>query len=264
MIHGIKLFNGYITELPGFGVNKIFTFSDKLNVLFGTNGCGKSSILKVIKAYCGIPLEMGGWTRVNHPLSLGATAVNHFPWVYKEFSPGHCEAAVLWDGTPTFFNEGDVKIDKWAWFTHKDISSQDGMSSDKDHMDNLAENPSSGEYRMKKLNKLFNLLKNPPNILEYPPQSNSQQIAEVNYFRTLPRNGKLTLILDEPERALSIPKQIELFKLLEEMAEHYQIIIATHSPFVLFDIKANFITLEDGYDEQCKDIFRNCVEKLNV
>lgn len=262
MVSGIKILNGFATQLPGFHPGIEFKFSDRLNVLFGQNGSGKSSILKIIKGYCGIPLENGGWTRVNHPLLLGATNANQFPWVYKEITPGHCEANVYWDGTPTFFNEGDTKIDKWAWFTHKDISSEDGMTSEMDHMNSLVDNPSSGQYRIKKMNKLFNLLKTPPNITEYVPGGNSQQVAEVNYFRSLPRNGKPTILLDEPERALSVPKQREMFKLLETMSEEYQIIIATHSPFVLFNIDANFINLEDGYDKKCIDIFKECVKGL--
>lgn len=262
MIHGLKINTGFATQLPGFFPGITFNFSDKLNVLFGQNASGKSTILKIIKAYCGIPLENGGWSRVNHPLSLGATAKHHFPMVYKEFTPGHCEAIVLWDGTPTFFNEGDTKIDKWAWFTHKDISSEDGMTSETDHMNNLVDNPSSGQYRINKMNKLFNLLKHPPNLTEYVPEGNSQERAEVDYFRSLPRIGKPTLLLDEPERALSVPKQVEIFKLLERMSEEYQIIIATHSPFVLFNINANFINLEEGYDKKCINIFKECVEGL--
>lgn len=261
MIKGLKIKNGYVTQLPGFHPGIVFNFTDKLNVLFGQNGSGKSSILKIAKAYSGIPLENGGWSRINHPLSLGASNADHFPFAYKEFSPGKCEADVLWDGTPTFFNEGNTHIDKWAWFTHKDISSQDGMTSEVDHMDNLVENPSSGQFRIKQMNKLFNMLKTPPNLKELPPNAdgNQQQQAELAYFRRLPGGGKITLLLDEPERALSVPKQIEMFKLLEKMSDEYQIIIATHSPFVLFNIEANFINLEPGYDKKCVEIFRECV-----
>lgn len=262
MISAIRIKNGFATQLPGFSPGCVFEFSPKLNVLFGQNGSGKSTILKIIKSYCGIPNEKGGWSRINHPLSLGATNKNHFPFVYREFSPGHCEADVGWDGTPTFFNEGDTKIDKWAWFTHTEIASEDGMTSEAEHMDNLVDNPSSGQYRIRKMNKLFNLMKQPPDIVKYIPGGNSQQVAEVDYFRSLPRTGRVTILLDEPERALSVPKQREMFKLLQDMAEDYQIIIATHSPFVLFGIDANFINLEQDYDKKCIEIFKECVDEI--
>lgn len=261
MISHITVKNGFFTTMPGFYPGITFKFNPKLNVLFGKNGSGKSSILKMLKAYCGIPLESGGWTRISSHLALGAGGKHHFPWVYREYSPGHCECDVGWDGTPTFFNEGDTKIDKWAWFTHHDISSEDGMTSEVDHMQNLIENPSSGQYRMKKLNKLFNLLGTPPNIREYV-SGHPAQVGEVDYFRSLPSTGRVTLIMDEPERALSVPKQMELFRLLEKMSEKYQIIIATHSPFVLFESSPYVINLEEGYDKECIEIFKNCVASL--
>lgn len=262
MVSHITIKNGFFTKMPGFYPGITFNFTPTLNVLFGQNGSGKSSILKMIKAYCGIPLEKGGWSRISDPLSLGANCKEHFPTVYEEYSPGHCRCDVGWDGTASFFNEGDAKIDKWAWFTHTDIASEDGMTTETEHMQNLIDNPSSGQYRIKKLNKLFDMLKTPPDLRQYV-SSHHVQVAEVDYIRSLRHTGRVTLLLDEPERALSVPKQIELFQLLERMAEQYQIIMATHSPFVLFESSPNIINLEEGYDKACIEIFKNCVAKLD-
>lgn len=262
MVSHIRINNGFITKLPGFYPGVTFEFSPNLTVLFGSNGSGKTSILKAIKAYCGIPLENGGWSRISSHLSLGAAGRNHFPWVYREYSPGHCECDVGWDGTPSFYNEGNSQIDKWAWFTSREISSEDGMTTEVEHMQNLIDNPSSGQYRLQKLNKLFNMLKTPPNLREYV-SSHPAQVGEVDYIRSLPNTGRVSLLLDEPERALSIPKQLELFKLLEKMTKDYQIIIATHSPFILFETFPKIININEGYDVECKEIFKNCANTLN-
>jgi len=261
MINGIQILTGYLTGMPNFYPGIQFEFDPKLTVFYGSNGCGKTSILKMLKAYCGIPLEKGGWSRISDVLALGANSKNHFPMVYREYSPGHSECRVAWDGTPTFFNEGDVKIDKWGWFTHKEILSEDGMSTEEEQMQLLIDNPSAGQYRLRKLNKLFNMAKNPPNLID-PPTPHIAHIAETEYIRSLPRTGRVTLLLDEPERALSVPKQMELFKLLEKMSDEYQIIVATHSPFVLFGTKCKLYNLQPGYDEECKKIFRECVKKI--
>lgn len=258
MIKGVKLHNGFVTELPAFKENRILEFSDKLSVLFGKNASGKSTILKILKAYCGI--EKGGWSRISSELALGAQVESHFPYVYRAYSPGQCDATVLWDGVPSFYNDGDIKIDQWAWFTHKSILSEDGMTSEEEQMQFMIDKPSSGQYRMSKLNKLFNMLQNPPDLTQYV-SSHPAQIAESNYIKKLPRNGKVTLLLDEPERALSVPKQLELFQLLEKMSNDYQIIIATHSPFVLFNVECKLFDLEEGYANQCIDIFKDCVNK---
>jgi len=260
MIKSIKILNGFSTELPNFHAGKEFKFGDGLNFLLGSNGCGKSSVLKMLKAYCGIPNGMGGWSRISSELALGAQQQSHFPWVYRAYSPGQSDCILEWDGTPTFFNEGDVKTDQWAWFTNKEISSEDGMTTESEHMDAMAEKPSSGQYRLRKLNKLFNMLKNPPNLIQYA-YSHPAQVGEVNYIKSLPRNGKVTLLLDEPERALSLPKQLELFKLLEKMSKDFQIIVATHSPFVcLMDLECERYDIEEGYSESCVDIFKDLVK----
>jgi AAA domain, putative AbiEii toxin, Type IV TA system/AAA domain len=261
MIKNVKFLNGFITKLPGFDIGKTIEFSDGLNIFLGKNGSGKSSALKILKAYTAIPEGRGAWSQISSELALGAQCRTHFPWVYREYSPGKSEAIVSWDGTPSFWNDGDVKIDKWAWFTHNSILSEDGMSTEQEQMQLLVDMPSSGQYRMGKINKMFNMLENVPDLTLHPCKSASER-AEVEYIRTLPRNGKPTLILDEPERALSIPKQVELFKLLVKMTDKYQIIIATHSPFVLFGLDANIINLDPDYTESCLDIFRGCSKYL--
>lgn len=259
MISNIKILNGFATELSNFHPGIEFQFSEGLNIFSGSNGCGKTSILKMLKAYCGIPNGYAGWSRISSELALGAQQRSHFPWVYRAYSPGQSDCIVGWDGTATFYNEGDVKIDQWAWFTHKEISSEDGMTTEEEHMNAMIEKPSSGQYRLKKLNKLFNMLKTPPDLTKYV-SSHPAQVGEVDYIRSLPRTGRVTLLLDEPERALSLPKQMELFALLKRMSKDYQIIVATHSPFVcLMDLDAKIYDIEAGYSAECKNIIENLV-----
>jgi ABC-type lipoprotein export system ATPase subunit len=259
MISHIKILNGFATELPNFQKGKEFNFTDGLNFLLGSNGSGKSSVLKMLKAYCGIPNGFGGRSRISSELALGAQQQSHFPYVYRAYSPGQSDCIVGWDGTASFFNEGDVKTDQWAWFTNKEASSEDGMTSEAEYMDVMMEKPSSGQYRLKKLNKLFNMLQSPPDLTKHI-SNHPAQIGEVNYIRSLPKTGRVTLLLDEPERALSLPKQLELFKLLEKMSKDFQIIVATHSPFVcLMDLKCNRYDIEEGYSESCVEIFKDLV-----
>jgi len=166
---------------------------------------------------------------------------------------------VDWDGIASFYNDGDIKIDQWAWFSNKEILSEDGMTTESEQFQYLMDKPSSGQYRLIKLNKMLNMLKNPPDLAQCNSGHYAQR-AEIDYIRSLPRNGKPTLILDEPERALSLPKQLELFKLLQQMTEKYQIIIATHSPFVLFEKDINIFDIEPGYAEECVKIIKERVE----
>lgn len=102
-------------------------------------------------------------------------------------------------------------------------------------------------------------IQNPPNLLVVPPYISNKALAqiEVDYIKSLPRNGKITLLLDEPEKALSIPKQIELFDVMMKLSDHFQIILATHSPFILEYKKANLIDITPGYVKNVKQIIKN-------
>lgn len=107
MINYIQYTNGYPLNIPCVG-QRIFNFKKGINVLFGPNGCGKSTILKTLKAYCGIGTG-GGWTFFNDPMRL---ASNNFPFAYIGLTPSRCSANVGWDGTPSFFNDGDIKVNE--------------------------------------------------------------------------------------------------------------------------------------------------------
>ena len=95
----------------------------------------KSTILKTLKAYCGIA-SGGGWTHFNDPMQL---ASNTFPFAYLGLTPSRCTADVNWDGTPTFFNDGDIKVND-TFFYMNTKSSDDGITSEAEQMDLLAEN----------------------------------------------------------------------------------------------------------------------------
>jgi predicted ATPase len=103
------------------------------------------------------------------------------------------------------------------------------------------------------------IIQNPPDILQIPGNIINKTLAqlELNYLMSLPRNGKITLLFDEPEKSLSIPKQIELFRVLTQLADHFQIIIATHSAFILDFKKVNLIDFTPGYSKLVKDAIKN-------
>jgi energy-coupling factor transporter ATP-binding protein EcfA2 len=260
MIKNAQVLRGFASELPSLK-GRTFNFTDGLNVLFGSNGCGKSTLMKCMKAYC--CLQHGGWSAISDFNKLGAGGVGNFPFVYRAFTPtGECDTRVDWDGTATFYNDSDMRIDDMSWFFNKDILKQEGLTTEAEQMDFVAKRPSSGQTRIKKLNKIFNIAKNPPKFWETTPNNNRYEHMEVAYVTSLPRNGKVTILLDEPEKSLSIPKQIELFKFLKEFQNDLQIIISTHSPFILFEDGINIIEMEENYIQTCKDVIKECSTKL--
>lgn len=257
MIKSFEFKSGFVMGYDHLKDRK-FEFNDNINIFFGNVGSCKSTALKTMAGYCGI--RSGGWSYISEPSQLAYNDIKHFPYCYRNYTPNNVDAVVDWDGSPTFYNDSEAlsKNDN-TWFFSNAKQSADGITTEAEQMDILASKPSSGQYRIHKINKIMQVIQNPPSLLEVPPHIQNKDLAklEVQYIKSLPRNGKITLLLDEPEKALSIPKQIELFDVMIKLSEHFQIIMATHSPFILEYKKANLIDISPGYIKQCRNLIKN-------
>jgi len=257
MINSISVQGGFAAQLPSIE-GRTFKFNDKFNVLYGSNGIGKSTLIKIMAGYCGI--EKGGWSRISDPAKLAVKFPSHFPYVYRQYAMG-CDATIDRNGKPVFYNDSEMlgKNDL-SWFMNPE-NSTDGMTTEAEQMDLMIEKPSSGQYRIHKINKIMQVIKYPPDLTVVPPHVPEKEYAqmEVDYIKGLSPDGKVTLLLDEPEKALALPKQLELFDVLNKLSVHFQVIIATHSPFVLFYKGVNIIDMESGYAKQCKDLIKKQV-----
>ena len=87
----------------------------------------------------------------------------------------------------------------------------------------------------------------------HPPLA--KKIAAIEKFMTTPtaRSWKrATVLLDEPEDGLSLPMQVQTWKLIDMVSMRFQVIVATQSPLAYAQRDALFIEMEDGYVEACK------------
>lgn len=262
MIKTFQATSGFMAQLPSLKDGRIMQFTTGLNIIFGDSGTGKSCVAKALAGYCGI--ETGGWSKISNPAKL-ATRANlkgQFPIVYRAYA-NQCDCKVEWDGTPTFYNDADVvSRNDTTWFFSNQSMSKDGITSESEQMDIMATKPSAGQFRKHKINKIMQLLKNIPSLSVIPTDILDRAVAqeEVNYINSLPRNGKSTVIFDEPEKGLNFSAQIELFKVLEQLAQHFQVIVVTHFPFVVFNKNANIIEMEKGYTKMVKALIKKEVK----
>lgn len=245
MIHSITVKEGFPLELPAIG-KKSFKFTKGLNVLFGPNGCGKTTLLNIAGAYSGTE---AGWSRFSEP-SYSKKAP--YPEAFSEKAPGKVKAKVEWDGTASFLmspKTGDPaggQID----------DSQDGLMDFGMVVGEMMAKVSSGQSRIIRINKLQEVLKKIPDLTRKP--SNYEHVNETwqeamdkfgKYVKTLPREGPPTVLLDEVDVSLSIPLQ-KMFWLqaMPNLAKKFQVVIATHCPFALAHRKMEgFVELEPGY-----------------
>lgn len=248
MINRLEVLSGYAKDINR--LKNPVEFKPGLNILFGQNGCGKSTTLRLIATYSGIHRE-GGWSQVADPhYSHGG----EYPELFaNKHSLSKCTATVDWDGTPSLL-ANPVATDS-AVMTHFNFEAQDspdGMTTIAEQMSQIQNKISAGQTRMKSLAKYINTVKNPPDLLKLPKgwegfndMWTGCAHKFIRYVQSLPRTGPVTFLMDEPDRSLSIANQRDFWELIiPDLAKQCQVIVATHSVFSLIHQDANWIEFE--------------------
>src|SRR5690606_12112972 len=109
---------------------------------------------------------------------------------YSGLTPEKVNAIVPWDGRPAFYNAGDIANNQ-TWFFQNVGQSDDGITTEQEQFMNMAEKPSSGQFRLQKLNKILSLIGQEPNLLEIPSNIKDFRSAQkqVEFIKSLPRKG---------------------------------------------------------------------------
>jgi len=247
MIHTVTVKEGFPVKLPAIGT-KTFKFVKGLNVLFGPNGCGKTTLLNIAGAYSGTE---AGWSRFNEPSYSNKSP---YPETFSEKAPGAAKAKVEWDGSASFLMSPKTGDPRGSSID----DSQDGLMDFGMVVSEMMAKVSSGQSRIIRINKLVDVLKQVPDLSKKP--SNYENVNDtwqkamdkfVKYVKTLPREGPPTVLLDEVDVSLSIPLQkVFWLESMVNLAKKFQVIVATHCPFALVHRHADgFVEMERGYVE---------------
>jgi len=93
----------------------------------------------------------------------------------------------------------------------------------------------------------LDLFKDQPEMLEFLQLASHGQVMLAMFQQNFPSLGNgATLLLDEPEMALSASNQRRILKMLKELIDQrgFRVICATHSPVLIEDIQTYVINLD--------------------
>jgi predicted ATP-dependent endonuclease of OLD family len=206
-------------------VNKI-NFSKGLNIILGSNGSGKSSIMNFIKAKL----------RIFHKACCTSNKITLSEKLQLEPSTS-IEGSLV-------SAKNDVGINADRFYLPRGIETgwdgEDGLYTVASIYDRGS--ISNGEHKMESLN-----------ILRKYIESRDWDIF---------KSKKLPILLfDEPNLGMQPEYEKIFFEIMEKWGEEYQIIIATNTPFC-FGVRANFVELEKDYKDNKIKFVRNFINNL--
>lgn len=270
MITNIRVNSGFASKLPICkAANKIDTLHRRLNVLWGPNGSGKTTLLRLVagQTFC----AGGGWSRLLAPVEifglLGSGEGTDIPTDLDYVAPGGCVVRLDWDRAPVFFASGDDSAGGLAFFESEEDSA-DGITSPVQGLLERVERPSSGQLRQRKLDRAMQLLRDAPdfaNIQLRPSLNDSWRSCyekQIAYLAQRPDDGRVTVIMDEPDKHLDTNAAAELWGItIPHIAYHAQVIVATHHPLALQHADALWIEAWSGLHERDRNVYTKAFTK---
>ncbi len=257
-------------------VGREFVFEDgKINVLFGPNASGKTTVLKAIAGEC---LTEDGFTALRTPTEFGFLA--------KKYDVGTVidrlkknTAYVQWDGAPLYY-------DNFAWRKEQSYGSFGGLVGSA--IESLREEveyhlstgrASAGQNAVYILNKIIRIASQKTSLKNICKRQYESRFAngndtwkecgeaQIDYLSKLPRYGEEaypTLMFDEIDKSLDIETVWQLYaEFFPALVKKYgcQVILVSHNPLILSEPIMendvyNIISLDEAYTNDVKGILK--------
>ena len=262
-------------------IGKKFQFDDKkINIIFGSNGCGKSTILKAIAGKALIddeyskffqPLDFPGW------FDDGRFAVD------KKISELSMNTAkVEWTGNPVYCNNFSNTLRNGGMMIGSIQGSILGDLSDEIfYRMNMEKRASDGQKAAFVFNRIVKIASGRKSLKEVLKpyekkflegnvtweRCGRNQLEYFQQFEDFDKECPTTIVLDEVDKSLDIITVSMLYReILPMIVEKTgcQIITVSHNPLILSDKIAgnkdmyNLISLDEDYTERA----RNTIQEL--
>ena len=247
---------GYANEVA-FIKGLDIEFSPGLNIVFGPNGSGKSTLIGSVAWW--MAATQGGDSTVTNSWSReifvsqedGSYGRRNLPFEVKH------------DGQPITYIDPRVKPGLVG-----------GMAAFDDDFFTLGvqnlfatKQKSTGQQTLSQIGRLMEAVAKEtaivPEKIKYDVSGVREEAAKEHFGES--QDGRKTIILDEPEAGLSLVYQNGLWiNLMRALSKDHQVIVATHSPFALSIIDANYIETEEGIVDKSKDALNMLFDRISI
>tara|TARA_R100001244_G_scaffold25113_4_gene25686 strand:- start:122726 stop:123589 length:864 start_codon:yes stop_codon:yes gene_type:complete len=243
--------------------DRTFKFTKGVNILFGPNGCGKTTLMQIMGSYSGCP-EFGGWSKFVDPYIKKGRP---FPQGFQDLAPGGKSlseneelASIVWNGAPSFLHMAHRSDQDMQYF-----GEEHDLLTDMQRLSSVLKRRSSGQERLARIAALCETLQAPPDLSvvnDLVKNANDEFVNAEDEFRAFVarckeenEDGPVTCLLDEPTRSMDIITTVAFWRnVVPRLAESCQLIIATHCPLVLLapppgDGYYNMVDMREGYEK---------------
>lgn len=245
----------YAQEVPFFKGRRRLDFKPGLNVLVGPNGCGKSTVLKILaESMCALQGGVSAVTEtaVHQGIDMGRGSTG---------MRDKLGLKVAHDGQPVMFCDPRQTVGLLAGAFDDDFFDQ-GVA------ETLARG-SHGQTALRRMGGALAIVHGkavfPASVRRTMSASNVNSmwqealaLLDKRLVPTVPR-GQASLLLDEPEANYSVQWQARLWEMLAQpvVAKRFQIIVASHSVFAMGIPHANYIDFVPGFRQDVENILRS-------
>lgn len=240
---------GYLPELKAFKNGKVYEFREGVNIIVGENGCGKTTLLNLIRKYLLVDLSECSLGMYNSNINdicfgLGKKRMYDGAGVYADYQRN----------TFRLCHAGERKYNDEVFESDLTIAEFFGQKES-----------STGEGVLVALKSLFARMYNKgANLMFDYTQVGDNYIPYLQYVHDhVVEGNEWTILMDEPDRNLDIENISQVRGILSVHKPQTQIIAVVHNPLLICALsknpEVNIIEMTRGYVKKVNKLVKELV-----